>query len=124
MKKGIIKLNERLVKSIFSLKEVMEKNQRIPNLHPDFIKDCSKWYAEEGDHIETTLYIIGALCIFTRKLSINRKEYYKLQDAAKVLKNARKCDKLDFKEMDKVEKAALQYFNEFPQSGVITYKIW
>ena len=29
----------------------------------------------------------------------------------------------NFKEMDKIEKAALQYFKEFPQSGVITYRI-
>ena len=123
MKKTIIKLNERIIKSIFSLKEVMEKNQRLPNLQPDFIKSCSKWYEEEGSHIGLTLDIIGALCIFTRKLSINKKEFYRLQDVAKILRNTRKCDPNDFKSMDMTEKAVLSYFKDVPQSGVITYKI-
>ncbi|MBR6907179.1 hypothetical protein IKN40_01370 [bacterium] len=123
MKKVIIKLNERIIKSIFSLKEVMEENQRLPNLHPDFCNSCSKWYEEEGSHIGLTLDIIGALCIFTRKLSINKKEFYRLQDVAKVLRDTRKYDSIDFKSMDRTEKAVLAYFKDMPQSGVITYKI-
>ena len=123
MRKTIIKLNERIVKSIFSLNEVMERNQKFPNLNPDFIKECSRWYYCEGDCIDLTLDFIGLLCHFSRSINVNKKAFNTLTDVAKVLKNTKKYEKIDYKEMDEIEKAVLPFIKDFPATGVITHII-
>ena len=123
MRKTIIKLNERIVKSIFSLNEVMVKNQRVPNLNQDFIKECSRWYYCEGDSISLTLDLIGLLCHFSRSINANKKAFYTLTDVANILKGIKKYEKFDFKEMDKIEKAVLPLIKDFLSTGVITHVI-
>ena len=123
MRKTIIKLNERIVKAVFSLNEVMKKNQRFPNLNPSFIKECSRWYYCEGDSIGLSLDFIGFLCHFSRSIKINKKEFYTLVGVAKTLKSIGKNEKIDYNEMDKIEKAVLPFVKDFPSTGVITHII-
>jgi len=123
MKKIIIQLNERIIAAIYSLRETMARNQRFPNLEPSFIESCSKWYREEGEQIKLTLRILKVLCLFSKEIKINKKTYQSTLSATKKLQKINKNGDNDYKKIDKDEKVVYKLLKDFPNNGIITYKI-
>jgi hypothetical protein len=120
--KSIILLNERIIESIFSLKETMVKNQETPSFDPEYINAISKWYYSEGSQIEITLCILEILCFFSWKTKINRESYNLLRNVVKTLKSLKEGGTSDLEQLDNVEKSVLPQIKKIPPAGVIKDK--